>query len=114
MFSTNLGSKYKNSCQKKYVDQNCENENCDKSSCEFRNPKLCKYFETYQKCKFGSYSKFKHIEIYSNNNKMETKTIALEKSITNNKIYVIDIKELKTSKDGKLTPLIDDINLSYY
>ena len=95
--------KYKSNCQKKHDHQTCEIGNCDKYSCENGHPKLCKYFETYQKYKFCSYCKFKHTEKYSNNNKMETTITALEKSITNNKIY-IGRNQRKTSKDGKFTP----------
>ena len=38
----------------------CENDRCDQTQCEYRHPKLCKYFEMFRRCKFTSFCKFSH------------------------------------------------------
>ena len=54
--------KYKERCRLQHVKEFCENQSCEIRSCSLRHPKACKYFRDYNRCKFGEYCDFKHVE----------------------------------------------------
>ena len=44
--------KHKEYCRKRHVKETCENLACDISTCDYRHPKVCKWYRDYHKCKF--------------------------------------------------------------
>ena len=93
--------KFKTNCKYKHVNVVCDDENCDKSVCEKRHPRNCKYFINSGDCKLGSNCAYAH----KDNNKMkmeklEQKIIELHKIIENKeKIInrlVNDVQNLKS------------------
>ena len=53
-------SKYSERCRKQHFNEICLESNCEMKTCLRRHPKPCKFFEIYQKCKFGTFCAFKH------------------------------------------------------
>ena len=63
--------KYGDRCHFRHAKQICINSNCDVLSCENRHPRNCKWYQEYNRCKFTTYCKFKHVKIDSIENLME-------------------------------------------
>ena len=40
----------------------CENQNCEMDTCSKRHPRICTYFQNYQRCKFGTFCAYRHID----------------------------------------------------
>ena len=51
--------KYRERCRKRHENYLCEETSCDIRECRQRHPKLCKYFESHERCKFN-HCKYKH------------------------------------------------------
>ena len=84
--------KFRNSCFRKHINSNCENDRCLKSDCELRHPKMCRYYSEYSYCKFGEYCKFKHQEIIeTKENEIKNKDM----EIRNNEALELENRELK-------------------
>ena len=49
-------------CRKRHISEKCIESSCEISSCNFRHPKICKYFREFRRCKFGEYCYFDHKE----------------------------------------------------
>ena len=45
--------KYKNLCRLRHVNAVCETESCDVRKCDFRHPKICRFFRDYGRCRFS-------------------------------------------------------------
>ena len=54
--------KYQLTCRMKHVNEICEKSNCEIHKCTQRHPIRCKYYQDYQRCKFGSYCYYRHEE----------------------------------------------------
>ena len=52
--------KHGDKCHFKHEKQICTQSNCTVFSCQFRHPRICKWFEEYGMCKFSSFCKFRH------------------------------------------------------
>lgn len=52
--------KKKINCDKKHIIEECKERVCINSNCFLRHRRLCYYFETFGRCKFGSSCKFRH------------------------------------------------------
>ena len=52
--------KFRETCHKTHFKEICEDESCETSNCFKRHPVKCKYFEIYNRCKFGSFCLFSH------------------------------------------------------
>ena len=63
--------KYGDRCHFRHAKQICINSNCDVLSCENRHPRNCKWYQEYNRCKFTTYCKFKHVKIDSIENLMD-------------------------------------------
>ena len=68
---------------------NCENRKCLK-----RHPKTCKYFERYNRCKFGVYCAFAHTEnpLVTEMKKLKIKYYTLEEDLNTKRNEVFDLK----------------------
>ena len=52
--------KFRETCHKIHYTEICDDESCETSSCPKRHPRKYKYFETYNRCKFGRFCFFSH------------------------------------------------------
>lgn len=99
--------KFEINCFRKHENQKCENEHCDIQKCSLRHPKRCKYFAEFNKCKFGSFCKFKHDEI--GNIKFDREIEMLRKDLENVKNGIkekeIEIRE----KDKEIKKVSNDL-----
>ena len=84
--------KYLERCQYLHVKESCENNECDVRSCNLRHPRICSYFRDYNRCKFGDWCYFKHV------NKNENRDTEIIKKIK-------DLGKLIMEKDA----LIDNL-----
>ena len=51
----------RNKCDKIHVTELCDkNENCKEKYCDKRHPRMCRYYEEYKICKYGSYCAYSH------------------------------------------------------
>ena len=68
---------------------NCENRKCLK-----RHLKTCKYFERYNRCKFGVYCAFAHTEnpLVTEMKKLKIKYDTLEEDLNNNEVFDLKVK----------------------
>ena len=99
--------KYATNCRKRHIETICEDNSCDEK-CENRHPKLCRYFDTYQRCKFGDYCRFKHVKKSKDSNEnVKIKIDILEKTEMENKKEI----ESLNYKIGILENIIDKKNI---
>ena len=54
--------KYESTCHKRHLSETCSNFPCRNQNCEKRHPYLCRYFENFNKCKFGNKCSYLHRE----------------------------------------------------
>ena len=54
--------KYLDRCRKNHIKESCENQYCEVNKCEKRHPKTCRFYEKYERCKFGEDCYFSHKE----------------------------------------------------
>ena len=54
--------KYESTCHKKHLSETCSNFPCRAQNCKKRHPYLCRYFENFNKCKFGDKCSYLHRE----------------------------------------------------
>ena len=66
-FNKNGYCKFKETCRKRHINDICRVTSCVKDLCVNRHPKECKYFITYNYCKFGEYCAFEHKKRMENN-----------------------------------------------
>ena len=52
--------KFQETCRRQHFREICELPACETESCPKRHPRVCKFFENFNRCKFGSYCSFSH------------------------------------------------------
>ena len=75
--------KFGDMCRKEHIKEICPIQNCISKTCMKRHPKVCKYFSTQNRCKFGEQCSYKH-EVNSNQNEiseLKEKMAVLEQSV---------------------------------
>ena len=60
--------KFAMTCRIKHVDELCEATSCEINYCEKRQPRICKFFSEFGRCKFGDYCKYNHRSNGGNSN----------------------------------------------
>ena len=109
--------KFSERCRFLHVDEECRNKECEVRSCTFRHPKIFKYFRDYNRCKFGEWCFFKHINIIENSvdkEEIAEKLENLTKLINEKDILIKDLAEKikvleeRVLKDNSET--VDDIH----
>ena len=58
--------KFSETCRKFHMKEICQIERCEVQECLKRHPKICKYYEQYQRCKFGEFCAYSHRSINEN------------------------------------------------
>ena len=52
--------KFRENCRKIHYEETCNIESCETNSCAKRHPTKCRYFNLYNRCKFGTFCLFSH------------------------------------------------------
>ena len=90
--------KFGDRCTKQHICEVCDKSECSVINCDFRHPRLCKYYKIYKRCKFTSYCKYKHEENNSETKYMETKNKDLRKKSETLESTLAEVKiSLETS-----------------
>ena len=71
----------------KHVNEICVKSNCEIHKCTQRHPIRCKYYQDYQRCKFGSYCYYRHEE--TENNKENLKDFIEKTNVLENKVFLL-------------------------
>ena len=100
-------------CRKQHCDVICESNSCDIYNCENRHPKRCRYWQEYDRCKFGSYYLFVHSTEESLKLSIET----FQKELICIKTKVNDLKlefsHLKEDLNEKFIMLKDELETKW-
>ena len=89
MFNKYGFCKYRETCRNRHYEETCQDELCETSNCPKRHPRNCKYYDAYQRCKFGSFCLFAHRAKTGLN---ETEEMKAELSRLNEKIRRLEVK----------------------
>ena len=75
--------RFRETCRKLHYKELCENPVCETVKCEKRHPKSCKYFNIFNRCKFGSFCSFAHKASprVCNNEEIEAKFFSIDKRV---------------------------------
>ena len=74
--------RFRETCRKHHNNEVYENELCEKVNCEKRHPKRCKYFDFFNRCKFGSFCSFAHrTSQKGSNEELQAKVFDLDKRV---------------------------------
>ena len=68
--------KYRETCRNYHYKETCEVKSCETPGCAKRHPKNCKYFNYYNRCKFGTFCSFAHVASEVSNNYEDEETRA--------------------------------------
>ena len=111
--------KFQETCIRQHFREICELPGCETESCPKRHPRVCKFFENFNRCKFGSYCSFSHRtfesvlaapenetkvnELKSRLDTLEEKARQSENEIKvlNEKIKNVEQRNVKLEKDFK-------------
>ena len=87
--------KFLTSCRNYHVNEKCQEISCENRTCLKRHPKICKYFELYNRCKFGEYCAFEHREnpLLKEINKLNIKCGTLEGDLNDKLNEVFDLRK---------------------
>ena len=55
--------RYGETCHFRHEEKICIENNCNVFDCEWRHPKICKWYQEYGRCKFSLYCKYRHTNI---------------------------------------------------
>ena len=58
--------KYQSHCRKHHIEEICQNLTCNVVTCLNRHPRVCRYFASFGRCKFGDSCAYLHQNIYTN------------------------------------------------
>ena len=54
--------KFLSYCRNMHINEKCSEIKCEDRNCLKRHPKICKFYQLYNRCKFGEYCAFTHKE----------------------------------------------------
>ena len=66
--------KYRETCRNIHYKETCEVKSCETPGCAKRHPKNCRYFNIYNRCKFGTFCSFAHVTSKVSNNYEDEET----------------------------------------
>ena len=52
--------KFSTRCRQFHLNEICENELCESQNCLKRHPRVCRFYNQYQRCKFGEFCSYLH------------------------------------------------------
>ena len=92
--------KFLDTCRRKHVNENCENNNCQIVYCEKRHPKQCYYFSFFKHCKFNEFCRYSHETLQeSSDYKYKNLSSNPEISSINEKLLVFERDIVKLKED---------------
>ena len=127
--------RFKEHCRQLHVSESCSDESCEVEKCPKRHPKICRYYETYKRCKFTEYCLYSHklphekeiVDLKVELKAVHDKVISLEKDIETTKVILneknkvienlkIEVENVKktpvpTTKE-LIGPILDTVNTS--
>ena len=84
--------KFTINCRKQHIEIICDDENCEKITCEKRHPIECRFYNIYKRCKFGEFCRYKHCsKSTEESNTLNQKIDHLENIVRNNKTVIDDL-----------------------
>ena len=96
--------KYRETCNKLHNNEICEIESCEAKNCTKRHPKNCKFYDIYNRCKFGSFCSFSHVKSANNDKDMKSKPTTLENCVkvleNENKRYDVKLQSLAEKNEA--------------
>ena len=78
--------KFGDKCEKRHIENTCDQFPCLIEDCSGRHPPMCKYFDRYGLCKFKDECSYLHLSKTDNFGKLEDEIESLRKEIENLKI----------------------------
>ena len=96
-------------CRKHHVIEMCNEEHCDKRTCERRHPNLCKYFSLNHFCKFGEMCSYKHVTSKNSSDTahLEIKIGELETCIKNMSAQINNLEKIIEDLQKISAPKVD-------
>ena len=93
-FNQNGFCKFLSHCRNPHINKNCQESNCERKSCLKRHPKVCKFYQLYNRCKFGEYCAFAHHEnpLLKEMENLKIKCAILEETLNEKCNEVDDLK----------------------
>ena len=97
--------KFRDHCRKHHETEHCQTKNCKSKACTKRHQKVCKFFTSYNVCKFGEQCSYKHsvTQEKSDMSKLENKMSNLEDTVKvmSDTIKVLEEKVQSLSSESK-------------
>ena len=94
--------KFRLTCRRQHVTELCDNSSCDILKCNKRHPKECRYYRDYNRCIFGEWCFFKHIEKDNDLETLKQENEALKKKID-------EIDKLLSEKDNMIDSIVNSM-----
>ena len=99
--------KYQEQCRKQHVMDICPTPMCNNLSCLLRHPKVCKYFLSFRRCKFGDLCAFLH----GPDKQTDAEISELEQEIQHVKAKISEVDTILAQLD-KIEGRISDVEKS--
>ena len=84
--------KFQTTCQHIHIDDICQDNSCSGTACNLRHPRICKYFLSYGRCKFGQKCAYHHKNLVD---EVEVDKIRRELENLSNQIQKLDRMQTK-------------------
>ena len=104
--------KFSFTCRHHHVKDICFEKLCEITNCNRRHPKPCKYFDQYQRCKFGEFCSFSHeIRTHESDDitNMKEKLSKFENDISERDLEIDILKEKLRNVEEKLDKTLESI-----
>ena len=101
--------KFQSYCRKMHVSEHCMETKCENENCLKRHPKNCKFYDAYNRCKFGEYCAFAHKE---NPLVKEMKTLKISHAILSEDLNekANEVMDLKDKVEALETIVMELVN----
>ena len=94
--------RYRDTCRHRHIQEICENSTCEIHNCEKRHPRECRFWNVYNRCKFGDFCSFKHK--YVDAQKKPDEILENELKIVKEKLDVVE--RLLCEKDREISEIL--------
>ena len=102
--------KFLSHCRRHHVNEICL-EMCNNCNCPKRHPKTCKFFEKYNRCKFGEYCAFAHKEnpLVKEINTLKINEQILKEDLNDTGNEVLDLKKKVEQLENLVEELVNRV-----
>ena len=98
--------RYLDKCRKEHFKEICDSVDCDMNICHKRHPINCRFYDSFQRCKFGDFCMFKHVARETRSDKVYLKVAELENGIK----ILNDEKEALSNRIYSLETIVKNIS----